>query len=203
MTPYPLDNTHRGTTSGVACHLFHSTTCTGRRRQVWHAHIGLRQHTLSDNVGRHMIHRPETTHTIILCQSWHARMILGQRTQSDDIERCMPLPLLGSTHNRMTSGVACHRRPWEAHIVERHRAWYAIIALGKHTRLDDVGRGTLSSPLDKTHDQTTTGVACPHGPWVSHTVGRRMPSSPLDINHDHTKSGVACHHRPREAYTIK
>ena len=76
-----------------------------------------------------------------LCEACHARMVLGQHIESNDIERCMPPSLLGSTHNRVTLGMLCHHHPREQHTIVRRRAWYTIIALGKHTRLDDVGLG--------------------------------------------------------------
>uniref|UniRef100_A0A494G8M1 Uncharacterized protein n=1 Tax=Solanum lycopersicum TaxID=4081 RepID=A0A494G8M1_SOLLC len=44
---------------------------------------------------------------------------------------------LCSTHGRTTSGVASHHCPCTAHTVERHQAWHAIIAFGKHTWSDD------------------------------------------------------------------
>ena len=45
------------------------------------------------------------------------------------VGRGMTSPSLNNTHSWTTSGVTCHHRLWEAHTVERRRAWHAIIAL--------------------------------------------------------------------------
>ena len=109
-------------------------------------------------------HCPWVSHTVGLCRAWHAHITHRLHTWSHDIERRMPSSPLGSTQNQMTSGVACHHRTCEPYTVGRRRASHAIIALGKitgrttslryaiitlakHTRLDDVGRGMLSSPM--------------------------------------------------------
>ena len=148
MPSSPLGSTHCRTMSGLACHhrlwtSLHSWIASGvachhrpwmantvKRRQAWHANIAFGQHRRSDGVGRGMPLSP-----------------LGS-TQSNNVERGMPSSPLGSTHCKTMSGVACHNRLWEAHTVERRRAWHAIIAFGQHTRLNDVGRGKPSSPLD-------------------------------------------------------
>ena len=112
--------------------------------------------------------------------------------------------------------MACYHRLWAAHTVERHRAWHAIIACGKHTELNDIGRSMPSSPLDGKHCQTTSGVAYHHCLWAAQAVGRRqalhsiiafgqhtqsndvgrgMTSSPLGSTQDRIMSGVECHHR--------
>ena len=100
------------------------------------------------------------------------------------------------------------------HTVIRRRAWHNITALGKHTRLDYVRRGMTSPPLYSTHGRTSSGVACHHRLWATHTIERRlaghaiiahgrqtrsndvrrdMPSPPLDSTHGRTTSSVACH----------
>ena len=78
-------------------------------------------------------------------------------------------------------------------------AWHDITAHGQHTQSDDVVRGMTSPPLDNTHDQTMSGVACHHRLWTAHTVGNiglGIRSPALDSTHSHTTSGIACHHRP-------
>ena len=141
MASQPLDSTHGRTTSGVACH-----------HRLWEAQ------------------------TVERRRAWHAIIVLGRQTRSNDVRRDMPSPPLDSTHGRMTSGMACHHRlraahtverrralhaiiAFRQHTVERRRAWHAIIAFGKHTRLDYVGRGMTSLPLDSTHGRKTLGVA--------------------------------------------
>ena len=119
----------------------------------------------------------------------------------------MPSSHLGSTHDRTTSSVACHHRLWTSshsrtasgvayhhcplteNAVERRWAWRAIIALGQHTRSNDVRRGITSPPFDSTHGRTTSG--------------KGMPSSPLGSTHGRTTSGVACHYIPWTANTVK
>ena len=101
----------------------------------------------------------------------------------------MPSP--GSTHDRMTSGVACHHRLWAAQTVERRQAlhpiiaielahtvgwcrpWHANIAPGQQTQSNDVGLGMPSSPLGSTDSQTASGVACHHRLSTANTVERR------------------------------
>ena len=81
----------------------------------------------------------------------------------------------------------------------------------------NVGRCMTSLLLDNTHSRTTSGVACHHRLWATHTIERRqawhdiidlapqtpsnnvkrgMPSSSLGSTNDRAMSGVACHHRP-------
>ena len=67
----------------------------------------------------------------------------------------------------------CPCSRWTLHTVERSWAWYAIITLGHHTRLDYVTCGIPSSLLERTHDRMKPSLACPCSPWTTHTVGRR------------------------------
>ena len=85
----------------------------------------------------------------------------------------MPSSPLGSTNGLTTSGVDCQHHLWAAHTVERRRAWHSIIALGRHTRSNDVRRDMPSPPLDSTHDRTTLGMACHHHLWAAQMVGQR------------------------------
>ena len=151
-----MGSTRGRTTSDVACHL-----------RLWAAH------------------------TVERCRAWHDIIALGQHTRSNDVRQGMTSPPLGSTHGRTTSrvasyhrlwtsshcrtasGVECHHRPWTANTVEQRLAWQAIIALGRQTRSNDVGRGMPSSPLGSTHGLTTSGVACNHCLWAAQTVERR------------------------------
>ena len=139
-------------------------------------------------------HRLWAAHTVEQRRAWHAIIALG------------------STHGRTKSGVACHHRVEAAHTVERHRAWHAIIAFGQHTRLNDVGCGMTSPPLDNTYGRMTSDVKCHNRLWTTHSVERRrvwhaiiavgqqtrtndvwrgIPSSPLGSTNGQTTSGVA------------
>ena len=70
-------------------------------------------------------------------------MSIDKNTPTDDVTLGMPLSAMCSTHGHTTSGMTCSYRPWAAHTGEQRRAWHAFIALGKNTRLDDVGREML------------------------------------------------------------
>ena len=140
MTSPPLDNTHDQTMSGVACH-----------HRLWTAHtvgnigLGIRSPALDSTHGRHGMTSPPldstngqmtsgvachrhlwTTHTVELRRAWHAIIVFGQHTRSNDVGRGMPSSHLGSTHDRTTSGGACHHCLWAAQTVERRLAWHAI-----------------------------------------------------------------------------
>ena len=141
MTSLPLDSTH------------------GRQRRAWHDNTALGQHTRSTTLGVACHHRPWTAHMVRRRRTWHDITSLGQHTRSIDVGRGMTSPPLDCTHGRTTSGVTCHHCLWTAHSVERRLVWYVIIAVGKHTRSNDVGRGMISPPLECTHGRTTSGVA--------------------------------------------
>ena len=68
-------------------------------------------------------------------------------------------------------------------------------------RLDDIGHGIPSFPLDNIHGKTTLGITCYHHPWKSHTIRRRW-GWPLGV-HKQTTSGVACHHFPWTAHMVE
>ena len=137
-------------------------------------------------------------HTVQRRRAWHDITALGQHTRSDYVRRGMTSPPLYITHDRTTSGVACHHCLWAAQTIERRRAGHAIIAHGRQTRLNDVRCDMPSPSLDSTHGRTTSGVAC-HLAFGKHTrskyVGRGMTSPPLGITHGQTSSGMTCHHR--------
>ena len=188
LTSPPLDSTHDRTTSGVACHHRLWVAQMVERRRAWHDITALGLHTLLDNVGRGMPSSPfDRTHnrttSDVAChhrlwvakiveqrRAWHDITALGLHTWLDNVGRSMPSSPLDSTHDRMTSGVVCHHRPWVAQMVERRRALHDITALGLHTRSDNVKRGMPSLPLGRTHDRTTSGVACHHRLWVAQMV---------------------------------
>ena len=113
---------------------------------------------------------------------------------------------------------------WTAHTNKSCRAWHSIMALGPHTRSDEVRYYMPSSTLDCKHRWTMSDVACHNGPWTAHMVRRHrawhaiisprmyiqfndiergMPSYPFDITHDRTTSVVARHNKSWIAHTIK
>ena len=109
-------------------------------------------------------HRPWKTYTIRLRRAWHAIIAIGKHTRLDNVQRRITSSPLGSTQSRTTSGVVYHHYPWTAHTVRRRLAWHAIINLGEHTLSDDVGRGMLLLPFDRTHNRTMFCAVCPQGP---------------------------------------
>ena len=134
-----------------------------------------------------------------------------------------------------------HHRHWTTHTVgnvgrgmtsapldsthgQHHREMHDIAAFRQHTQSDEVGRGMQSLPLGSTHGRTTSGVACHHLLWATHTVerrrawnaiigfgqqtrsndvGRGMPSPRLDCTQGQTMSGMTCHHRLWTTHTVE
>ena len=161
----------------MACHHRLLAAQTVERRQAWHAIIALGRQTLSNDVKRCM-----------------ASQSLDSTTRLNDVGHDMPSTPLDNTHGRTTLGVACHHRLKAAHIVERHRAWIEITAFGLHARLDDVGRGMTSPPLDSTHGRQRRAwhdITALGQHTRSDYVGRGMKSPYLDSTHGRTKSGMA------------
>ena len=115
-------------------------------------------------------HCPWTTHTDERHRTRNGIIIVGQQKWSNDVGCGMSSSPLDNIHDRMTSGVACYHRLWIEHTIERRRAWHSIIALGQHTRSDDIVRDMLSSHLGRKHNRTTSGLVCNHLPWTTHTV---------------------------------
>ena len=131
-------------------------------------------------------------------RTWHDIISLRQHTRSIDVGCGMKSPPLDCTHDRTMSGVTCHHHLWAAPSVERRLLWHVIIAVGQHTRLNDIVRGITSLPLDSTlgrqrlawHEITAFGQHT-----RSNDIGHGIPSSPLGSTHGQTTSGLACHHR--------
>ena len=198
------------------------TTHTDERRWAWHAIIALGLLILLEDMKRGMptwlfrsIHgrtmsgischlRIWVTHMVRRCLAWHA------------------IYPFDSAHGRTTSSVACYHGLWTEHMIERRQAWHSIIALGKHTRSNDVGHDMLSLHLERKHNRTTSGVACNHLPWTAHTVewrwvwhaiiafglhthldsvGLWMTACSLGSIQGRTMSGLGCYHLPWTAYT--
>ena len=132
-------------------------------------------------------------HTVEQRRAWHVIIAFGQHTQSNDVRRFIPSSPLDGKHGLTTSGVACNHRLWAAQTVERRRAWHAIIALGQHRRSDGVGCGIPSSPLDSTHSQTTSGVACHHRLWGAHRIERCWALHAIIAFGQHTRSDDVGH----------
>ncbi|TMW98648.1 hypothetical protein EJD97_003690 [Solanum chilense] len=172
-------------------------------------------HTRLDHVGRGMPPWPFGCTHCQTRQAWHAYyrpttvgrrsaleaiITLEQHTRSDDIEHGMPSSPFESTHDLTTSGVACHHGPLNEHTIEQRWALHAIIALGKHTRSDNVRRGILSSPLLCLALHAI--IAIGHH-TQSDDVGLHMPSSPLDNKPGGIMSSVPCHHCPCTTYMVR
>ena len=99
----------------------------------------------------------------------------------------------------------CNHYPWNANTVELRQAWHAIIALGKYTRSDDVGRGMLTMFLKSTHDRKMSRVFL-HGPWEAHKAGRRQALNAIIALGQHKWLGYVGYvmlSSSLEAYTIE
>ena len=147
-------------------------------------------------------HRLGTAHTVRRRRAWNAIIAFGQHKQSDDIGCGIQSPPLDSTQGRMTSGVACHRRPWTSPTVGRRGAWHEITALGVHRGrswhdITAIGQNTIGRRR-AWHDITTLGQHT-RSDYVRHG----MTSPPLYSTHGRTTSGMACHHRLWAVQTIK
>uniref|UniRef100_A0A3Q7GPQ5 Uncharacterized protein n=1 Tax=Solanum lycopersicum TaxID=4081 RepID=A0A3Q7GPQ5_SOLLC len=203
----PLGSTDGQTELGVACH--HRPWIAHRvGRRAWHAIIVLGQHKWSAVVGRRMPSYPWKANTIKRRRAWYAISAFGQHIRSNNVGRGMPSWPLDSTHGRTTSGVACNHSPWTAIMVERrralhaiiafgladtvgkHRAWHAIISLGRKTRSNDVGHGMPSAALDSTHGQTTSGEACYHHLWEGQTIRQHRAWHAIFALRQHRRSAV-------------
>ena len=86
--------------------------------QLWHLD-SIKDRTMS-GVACH--HSAKTTHTV------------------EHVRRGMPLSPLDTTHDRTTLGVECHYLSLKEHTIKHSQAWHAHVALGNHTRSNDVGR---------------------------------------------------------------
>uniref|UniRef100_A0A3Q7II67 Uncharacterized protein n=1 Tax=Solanum lycopersicum TaxID=4081 RepID=A0A3Q7II67_SOLLC len=158
MTSPPFDSTHGRTTSGMTCHhrLWKAHTFTQRR--AWIEITTLRLHARLEDVGHGMTSPPLGSTHVERRRAWHSIIAFGQHTRSNDVGRGTTSPPLNSTHGRTMSGVTCHHRLYTAHSVERRQVWHDIIAIGQHTRSNDIEHGMTSPPSDCTHGRTTSGV---------------------------------------------
>ena len=144
----------------------------------------------------------------------HVIFSLRKNTRLDDVWRYMLSSPLDITHDRRMSGAACPHVPWAGlmtsdvgchhrlcttYMVARDCVCYAIIAIGKHKRSDDVGRDMPSLPLDSTHCGMTSAwyVIIAVGQHIRlKNVRRDMPSWPFSKRHSRTTSGMKGNHRP-------
>ena len=114
MPSSPLGSTNDRTMSSEECH-----------HHRWTSSHSLTVSSLACH------HRPWMENTVERRWAWHAIITFGKHRQSNDVRQGIPSSPLGSTHGRMTLGVACHHPLWVAHTVKRRRAWHAIIAFVK------------------------------------------------------------------------
>ena len=107
---------------------------------------------------------------------------------------------MDSTHSRTTSGVACHHRLLAAQMVERHRAWHAIITFWAAQTVErrQAGHDIIAFGLAHTVRQRRAwhAIIALGRQTRSNDVGHGMPSSPLGSTDDRTTSGMAWHHYP-------
>ena len=100
----------------------------------------------------------------------------------------MPSSPLGSTSNRMRSGVKCHLCPCIAHTMGRLR------------------RGIPSLQLDNIYGWRTSLEACHHGPCLQNTVERRRAWKAIIALVQHRQgqitSAMSYDYRPLRTYTL-
>ena len=156
MPTWPLGSTYGRMTLGMACHYFLCATHIGEvGHDIPSSPLGNTHDRMTSGMAYH--HRPLIAYMVRRRLAWHAILTLDK------------------IYDRTMSGVEFHHILWTAHTVERRRAWHAIITHGQHTRSKELGRGILSSLLNRTYFRTTSNVASLHGPCVAHyrTVSRK------------------------------
>ena len=162
MPSSPLGSTNGRTASGVTFHRRPWTANTVECRRACNSIIFFGQYARSTLSGVTSHHGPWTPHTSgVACHHhlWEAHTVERRRAWHASIA-------LDGKHSRMPSGVEFHHLLWAVRtidIVGRDiPSWpldtthdrtklvvaYAIIALERQTRLNDVERGMPSSPLD-------------------------------------------------------
>ena len=159
----PLDNKHGGTTS------------------AWYSIITLGQHILLEKVRRGMPSRlmSRTHGRTTSGVAYHHR--LREHTQSDDVERRMLSSTMdcthhgtmlgmamvsspfGTTQSRTLVGVKCHHCLLESSYGRMTSTLHALISLGFHTPMDNVGGGMRSSLFCCIPSRIKSSVACHHG----------------------------------------
>ena len=158
-------------TSSVAYHHFRLTEYMFRLRRPWHSIMALVQYTRSDDVKSGMTSLPlDIIYHVGLCRACHAIISLGKHTRKNDDGHVIFSSPLECTQGRTASGVKCHHCTLDRTHGRTTSTWHTIIALGLHTRINDVERGIPSSPLCSTHGGTTSGMACHHRLCIAQTV---------------------------------
>uniref|UniRef100_A0A494G8I0 Uncharacterized protein n=1 Tax=Solanum lycopersicum TaxID=4081 RepID=A0A494G8I0_SOLLC len=121
--------------------------------------------------------------------------------------------------------MAHYHLPITEHMIGQRKALHANMALGKHTRSNDVGHSIQSYPLGSTHREMMSDMTCHLFPWTAaHDVGRRkawhsiitigqhkrsnnvmfdMPSSTLDSTRGGKTLSVEYHNCLWIAYMVR
>ena len=122
---------------------------------------------------------------------WDVIITFGMQTRSHDVGCCDAIIALGKNRRSNYVGhlmqsfpfgqhtqmdyvdVACHHHHWIAHTDEQRRAWHTRMAIGQHTKSDDVGCGIPSSPWGSLRGRMTSSMSRHLHPWIAQTVGQR------------------------------
>ena len=96
MTSSPFENTHIGTTSGMACQQLLWTLYMVGLRQAWHAIMDLGPHIRLDDGECGLPLSPfDITHNVGQPQAWYPIIVLRKHTHSDVIGRGNTIIALG------------------------------------------------------------------------------------------------------------
>ena len=152
--------------------------------------IGLRQPWQCYN-------RPWATHTVGQRRELNVIIALALYTWSGYIGCDILSSTLKRIHDQTMSIMAYYHLPMTEHMIGQRSALHANMALGKHTRSNDVGHSIPSFPLGSTRRQMMSDMTCHLCPWTAHMVNgvrHGMPLLPFDNIHGKNTSGVSCHH---------
>ena len=100
----------------------------------------------------------------------------------------MPSFPLGNINGQTTSGVTCYHLPLKEYTIGRFHALHVIIAVGHHTRWEDVRRGMPACPLGSSHGLMTSGVRFHHFLWTTYMVARDRACYAIITIRKHTRS---------------
>ena len=122
--------------------------------------------------------RPWAAHTVGQRRALNVIIALALYTWSGYIGCNILSSPLERIYDKTMSIMEHYHLPITEHMIGQRRALHANMALGKHTRSNDVGHSIQSYPLGSTHREMMSDMTCHLFPWTAHMVngvGRGMP----------------------------